>query len=72
MNDDARTVYIRHEDETKCILLEVPESGIYRFQADESLALVKAVMVSLRSVGYKPTIIANDKGEFIDIELMPA
>ena len=69
---ESRTVHVNADKPTKRIRLSVPEAGDYMFMPDEALSMVKAILYSLNQMGYKPTVITNGQGQFVDIELIGA
>lgn len=69
---NQRSVYVNADHDTKRIKLTVGEAGEYFFLPDESLVMVKAILFSLNKMGYKPTVITNSQGQFIDVELIGA
>lgn len=66
---EAAKVYVRTDDTSKRIALETNE-GVYFFQPDEALEMVRAIMKCIIQQGYKPAVIMNDEGQYIDLELL--
>lgn len=72
MSDDPRVIYMKGDNLMKRLKMEVPEAGLYLFQPDEALVMVKSILYSLGQMGYHPVVITDDRGQFVDLELIGA